>query len=356
MWIVKKVLNRRILCDEVLRYVNLYTKADTLEEIAAALGLAPNIFNVHRMTSGIYVGESINDTDAGKKLFTELRTTLFRLLVVHGYTGTRLSALASIGKRSNNGRGYNGLSTGKQLIDYKAFSNNSIRRIENRIWSTRDVGIARHNIVLSFENILEAIGIVGVTCSVGKLAMVAYSIRIGYSPKSYRDARECVIAYINRGKLTNTSGILRFGEKFLYKKGNIYVYSVYTIIPMYVKGKTLKSTERVFMVKHIVYGTYYSTLEENIIKEAVVEFRRRRKCNSVDDIILKAVDKDSGVLCHIQDSFDVNNCVDGTYAWANAVGMYGMKVVPLYRLYEAAVDSGEVLAMNVVRKIANELV
>ena len=67
------------------------------------------------------------------------------------------------------------------------------------------------------------------------------------------------------------------------------------------------------------------------------------------------LDPDAGLLVTLQDSYNAGNCEVGTKQFANKYNFENKKIVPLYELYEAAIESKNELAMNVVKKVVAEV-
>lgn len=359
---------------ELFRFLSK-RKGDLIEDertLGTYLGVEPNWFRNTYVFSGLNLqggrGERILISKADE-MFGELRRVASNMELVMQYGFSLVGenedetapwrhsypALRSIALRALSGRGANSPATGKALPEYKGFFNNSVAKVERTIWAVKETALTKHNIKISFELALEAISIVGVR-AVSKAATVAFALKLGAYVRSYRDARDFVVSYLtakSNDDVKVIDGVESFGHVKVFEKGAItgfscFVKEVWDRKPHYAPG---------FVFVHKVEGSYHEQNNNNkySLERALQAFKERKAQRLSQLEIEAAIAQESGVLVYLQDSYNAGNCVAGTEDWMRNQGFSGQKLVPLYKVYEAAISSNNQLAMNVVKKVVAEV-
>ena len=278
-------------------------------------------------------------------------------------------ALAAIQRRARSGRGHNSPATGKFVHQYNAVrykmnkGEKSPGALERKIWAVKEAALKKHRVHISFEMALEAIGVVGLH-AVSKAATVAYALKLGgasyeywsedFSPfRTYKEAREFVVNVITARK--SEAVVLDEVETYLIdepqKKGAIMAQkAVWFHKPEYRGARAHWVIGTVF--QHPVEGSFHTKKGWEM---ALYTFRERKKLRLESAGLTELTHPDKGILVYLQDSYDAGNCIPGTTEWLNRVGFSGKKILPLWQVYEAAVKSGNQLAMNVVKKVVAEV-
>ncbi len=120
-------------------------------------------------------------------------------------------ALRAINARARSGRGHNSPATGRFVHEYGAVTHRMNRggkspgALERKVWAVKEAALTKHGKRISFEMALEAISVTGLRTS--KAATVAVAQCYGYSPRSFREAREIVTSLILGGAPAPTKGM-----------------------------------------------------------------------------------------------------------------------------------------------------
>ena len=198
----------------------------------------------------------------------------------------------------------------------------------------------------------------------GKAAIVARAIQLGWKGHgNYSNARDFLeTAIIAEKKATYIDGVVTHIIEKVVKKGNISVYKC--VVRRDYTNKFDQVTghwwEKQIVFTHPKEGSYHyadDTLDKWAWKSAIRAFKSRRKQRLDRKALEAAINAaDRCYLVTVEDSYEAGNCIAGTEAWMQENGFSGRKIVPLEEVYEAAIRSGNNLAMNVVKEAVAKIV